>query len=86
MPFGRTKVDPVRIAAIEAGRRRAAGDAVRGRPRVPSTRLRARLSELTPADWQRTGSTRRSGTMSIADQLQHFHVGHYEEHAEQLES
>lgn len=84
VPFGRTKVDPVRVAAIESGRH--VDPAVQlATARRAIDGLRARLSELTDADWARRGQHSTLGTMSIDDQLQHFHVGHYEEHADQLE-
>ena len=100
VPFGRTKRDPVRLAAIEGGRRpwmpvpptplvdvdssgpsrgyevvRAAIDALRGR-----------LLELTVPDWGRVGHHETLGDLTVAEQLQHFHVGHYEEHADQLDT
>ncbi len=84
VPFGRTKADPVRVGAIEAGRAReplahheAVCRAIDG--------LHARLLELTPDDWRRAGRHETLGVLTVADQLQHFHVGHYEEHADQLD-
>lgn len=81
VPFGRTKSDPVRIAALslppdeqyEAVRR--AIDALRGR-----------LLELTLSDWNRVGRHETLGDLTVAEQLQHFHIGHYEEHADQLDT
>lgn len=85
VPFGRVKTDPVRIAAIEVGRdvaphehfatiERSAGD------------LRAVLVTMTDADWEHVGLHSTLGEMSIDRQLDEFHIGHYEEHADQLDS
>ena len=84
VPFGRVKTDPARIAAIAEGRTlptAAHVDAVRR----AIDRLRARLCELTAADWASIGRHSTLGDMDVATQLKHFHVGHYEEHADQLE-
>ncbi len=84
-PFGRVKSDPVRVAAIEAGRHAPVTDhveAVRG----SIARLRDRLQSMSDDDWTRVGLHQTLGEMDIDAQLQHFHVGHYEEHADQLES
>jgi hypothetical protein len=82
--FGRTKADPARVGAIEGGRDRdrtvqydAVCRAIDG--------LRSRLLELTADDWTRVGHHETLGALTIADQLRHFHVGHYEEHADQLD-
>jgi DinB superfamily len=83
--FGRVKSDAARIAAIEAGRNLpvAAHIAI---VEQSMDALRTRLSSLTDDDWQRSSRHQTLGDMTIDDQLQHFHVGHYEEHADQLES
>lgn len=83
--FGRIKTDPVRIAAIEDGRNVPTVEHFATVERSIAA-LRARLVAMTDADWARTARHQTLGAMSIDDQLQHFHVGHYEEHADQLES
>ena len=83
-PFGRTKVDEARRAAIAAGPDRAPDEHLASAVRAID-RLRARLSELTTDDWSKAGTHSTLGRMTIADQLQHFHIGHYEEHLDQLD-
>ncbi|HVT76939.1 MAG TPA: DinB family protein [Acidimicrobiales bacterium] len=83
--FGRTKADPERIAAIERDRHTPLPELI-ARVDVSIGRLRTRLSSMSEDDWRRTSRHPTLGDMSIDDQLQHFHVGHYEEHADQLES
>jgi hypothetical protein len=41
---------------------------------------------MSEADWRRVSHHQTLGDMTMDDQMQHFHVGHYEEHADQLES
>lgn len=84
VPFGRTKRDPARIAAIERHRDRPFAAQLAGVERAIDA-LRARLCELDVADWAREGRHETLGRMTIDDQLGHFHVGHYEEHAAQLD-
>ena len=48
--------------------------------------LRARRAELSASDWTRVGRHSTLGDLTVADQLEHFHVGHYEEHADQLDT
>jgi histidinol-phosphate aminotransferase len=83
-PFGRTRRDPARIAAIEAGRggEPAAHLATAERS---ADRLRALLAGMTDEDWARCGRHETLGVMDLDAQLRHFHVGHYEEHADQLD-
>ena len=85
MPFGRVKTDPVRIAAIETGRARAPQEQLASIERSAGD-LRAALVALTDADWGRVGRHSTLGDMSIDRQLEEFHVGHYEQHADQLDS
>ena len=83
--FGRTKVDVERRAAVAAGPDRPVDVHLRTVLRAIDA-LRARLSELTAADWQKAGTHSTLGIMDINAQLQHFHIGHYEEHVAQLEA
>ncbi|MBW3537393.1 MAG: histidinol-phosphate transaminase [Actinobacteria bacterium] len=83
-PFGRTKADEARRAAVAAAPELPVAEHVL-RSRRAIDRLRARLSELTTEDWAKAGTHSTLGRMTIADQLQHFHVGHYEEHLDQLD-
>jgi hypothetical protein len=83
--FGRVKTDAGRIAAIEAGRHLPVSVHVEIVERSLDA-LRARLVAMTDDDWARVSHHSTLGDMTIDDQMQHFHVGHYEEHADQLES
>ncbi len=83
--FGRVKTDPVRVAVIEADRHRPILELV-AEMRRSMLRLRDRLQAMTGEDWRKVSHHQTLGDMTIDDQMQHFHVGHYEEHADQLES
>ena len=83
-PFGRTKTDEARRAAVAAGPARSVEEHLSSALRALD-RLRARLSELTIDDWAKAGTHPTLGRMTIVDQLQHFLVGHYEEHLDQLD-
>ena len=82
--FGRVKTDAARVASIERDRT-VPTDALVVRVRTSIARLRARLETLADSDWRKVGRHCTLGDMNIDAQLQHFHVGHYEEHADQLE-
>lgn len=84
VPFGRTRRDAERIAAIERGRH---DDPVRHLAAVERSadRLAALLAGMDDGDWGRTGKHETLGVMDLDDQLTHFHIGHYEEHADQLD-
>lgn len=84
VPFGRTKTDPDRLAAIERDRH--------ADPRALLERVRIALAELTdemrrlPADaWRVRGIHARLGEMSVERIVEHFLVEHLEEHADQLD-
>ena len=85
VPFGRIKTDAGRIAAIERDRAVPIPE-LAARIDASIARLVDRLRRMTNYDWEKTGLHSTLGVLSIDDQLQHFHVGHYEEHADQLES
>lgn len=84
VPFGRTKADPVRVAAIERDRR------------LPPQELMARLSgqldevrtliaELPSEAWDRRGLHPTLGAMDLPTIFDEFLVGHLEAHAKQLD-
>ncbi len=85
VPFGRTRRDARRIAAIETGRY---DDPAHHLDTVERSadRLAALLAGMTNEDWARSGKHETLGVMDLDAQLTHFHVGHYEEHADQLDS
>jgi hypothetical protein len=83
--FGRTKSDPVRIAAIESDRstdraalwiRIAAGIAA----------LRAFLGVAADGAWKARGRHPTLGDMDLAKIVDEFLVGHLEQHADQLDA
>jgi hypothetical protein len=84
VPFGRTKKDAGRIAAIEA--RRAEDPAalmaeVRGHVAV----WRSWLAGLDGSAWSAVGAHPTLGELDMDAMLRHFVVGHLEEHADQLD-
>jgi hypothetical protein len=83
--FGRVKADPTRVAAIEAGRHLPVSTHVAIVERALDD-LRDRLVAMTDDEWKKSGRHSTLGVMDIDAQMRHFHVGHYEEHADQLES
>jgi hypothetical protein len=84
VPFGRTKRDPARIAAIEAGRQRPIGELVTG-TRQSVVGLRLFLAALPPAAWQAVGVHATLGEMNVSQIVERFLVGHLEEHLDQLD-
>jgi hypothetical protein len=84
VPFGRVKTDPVRISAIEEGRRRPV-EANLLATRRQLHALRAYLAGLSAADWRRVGRHSTLGDMDVPRQLEEFHVGHVEQHVAQLD-
>lgn len=85
VPFGRTKKDEGRIAAIE--RRRHEDPAalmaeVRGHVAV----WRSWLAGLHQSAWSAVGRHPTLGDLDMDEMLRHFVVGHLEEHADQLDA
>lgn len=83
-PFGRVKTDASRIDAIERGRRLDRAVHLAAAERALG-RLAHVVSSLTPDDWERHGVHPKLGRMDVTRFLEEFLVGHYEEHADQLE-
>ncbi len=83
-PFGRTKSDPGRIAAIERDR---STDRVRLWHRITGdiATLRAFLGGLDDSAWTARGFHSTLGEMDLAGILDEFLVGHLEQHAAQLD-
>ena len=84
VPFGRTKTDPGRLAAIERERRTAPIDLFE-RARSGIEDVSEVLRELPPAAWERVGEHPTLGPMSIEQIMERFVVAHLEEHADQLD-
>jgi hypothetical protein len=83
-PFGRTKTDPARIAAIERDRRT---DRVRLWQRIAGDigSLRAFLGGLEDSAWRTRGLHPTLGEMDLAAIVDEFLVGHLEQHEAQLD-
>lgn len=84
LPFGRTKADPERIAAIERDRHRAV-PALWERTRLAILDLRDWLLRIAEPQWGAQGLHRTLGVMSTERIVEEFLVGHLEQHADQLD-
>jgi len=82
-PFGRTALDPVRLAAIEADRQLPVGDLLE---RIDSSAslYAERLARLADADLDRVGVHPRLGEISVGEILERFAAAHAEDHVGQL--
>jgi hypothetical protein len=85
VPFGRTKTDPGRIAAIEVGRGEPIADQMT-RTAEAIAELKRHIGELTPAEWNAVGLHPTRGELDIEAIVERFIVHHLEEHADQLDS
>lgn len=84
VPFGRTKRDPGRLAAIEVGRREPIVALV-ARARESLAAYRRRLAEMTAPEWNAVGDHETLGPMDMESMVERFVVGHLEEHLDQLD-
>lgn len=84
VPFGRTKTDPGRIAAIERDRH-ADPAALLKRVTDGIARTVAELEDLPTEAWHARGLHPTRGVMTPPEILERFIVSHLEEHAEQLD-
>ncbi len=84
VPFGRTKTDPGRIAAIEVGRHDPVTDSFE-RTREAVAELRRYLAGLTSAEWNAVGRHPTRGEMDVEAIVERFVAVHLEEHADQLD-
>jgi len=84
VPFGRTRHDEARIAAIESGRSLPVDEHLATIERA-AAELRLVLTHLTADDWNRVGLHPTLGEMDVARFLDEFLVGHYSQHADQLD-
>jgi histidinol-phosphate aminotransferase len=85
VPFGRVKSNPARIAAIERGRS-VASDRHFVQVQRCADRLEAIICGLSQTEWQAIGRHSTLGDMSVDRILEEFLVGHYEQHADQLDT
>jgi hypothetical protein len=84
IPFGRTKADPGRLAAIET-RRREDPLALLRDVDAGVAAATALCRTLTGEDWQTCGLHPTFGALSAATVVERFLVTHLEEHAAQLD-
>lgn len=84
VPFGRTKKDPARVAAIEADRYRQPSELM-SRLTGQLDELRALIRRLRAEDWRRRGAHSTLGVMDMPAVFREFLVGHLEAHAAQLD-
>jgi threonine dehydratase len=84
IPFGRTKADAGRLAAIERERRTDPAELLR-RVAAQLAGLRSLLEGLSAADWEVRGLHQVRGEMTVREIAESFVVAHLEEHADQLD-
>ena len=84
IPFGRTRFDPDRIAAIERDRHADPG-ALLARVRADVREVGDELEGLPAEAWSLVGEHPTRGSMTLPAIVEHFLVSHLEEHADQLD-
>ncbi len=84
VPFGRTRTDPGRIAAIERERHTAPAELLR-RVTADLAAVRAAVEGLGDADLATRGEHPTLGEMPVRRIVERFIVAHLEEHAAQLD-
>jgi threonine dehydratase len=84
VPFGRTKADAGRIAAIER-ERHAEPEELLARVRRDLAEVRGALESLPAEAWEARGEHPTLGTMTLPQIVERFIVAHLEEHADQLD-
>jgi hypothetical protein len=84
VPFGRTKTDPGRIAAIEVGRHEPVAELVE-RTRTALAGFRRYLAELGSAQRNAVGLHETRGALDVEAIVERFIVSHLEEHLDQLD-
>jgi len=84
IPYGRTKDDPGRIAAIERDRHRAPSE-LWSRLQGQLGEFRNFIEDFSPEAWSKQGEHPTMGTMDIRRIADDFVVGHLEAHADQLD-
>lgn len=85
VPFGRTKTDPGRVAAIEHDRRVSPSELME-RLSGQLVDVRALIVDLPPDAWSRRGLHPTLGVMDLPKIFEEFLVGHLEAHAAQLDA
>jgi hypothetical protein len=85
VPFGRTKADEGRLAAIEADRSSPVAD-LWGRVSEQIRHVKVFVADIDPEAWDLRGAHPTLGMKDIRGIVEEFLVGHLEEHAAQLEA
>lgn len=83
-PFGRTKADHERVAAIERDRG-VRPSALMDRISPQLVDLRELVASMSDEDWARAGRHPTLGEMAMPRIFEEFLVGHLESHADQLD-
>jgi threonine dehydratase len=84
IPFGRTRTDPGRLAAIEQERRTDPAELLR-RATASLAEASATLGSLPPEAWDARGLHQARGEMRVTDIVERFLLNHLEEHGDQLD-
>lgn len=84
IPFGRTKADPQRAAAIERDRGQAPAE-LHARVERDAAATEAFVRDLATDEWRAVGLHPTLGPMPLPTVVDRFLVGHLEEHADQLD-
>ncbi len=85
VPFGRTRADPDRVAAIERDRRTPPADLM-ARIEPQLAQLRGAIIGFTPEQWSgRRFAHPTLGDLDLSAVMEDFLVGHLEAHADQLD-
>ena len=84
VPFGRTRTNPERVAAIERDRHRGTTPLWHD-IREDLNDLRAFLAEIPENRWRARGLHPTLGVMPVSQIVEEMLIGHLEEHAAQLE-
>ena len=84
VPFGRTKSDPTRIAAVERDRDQPVS-VLWAVTHSDIESLRLVIASLDDVAWSARGRHETRGVMSMDRIIDEFLVGHLEEHADQLD-
>lgn len=84
VPFGRTKRDSGRVAAIARDRGRAVAE-LADQALLGCAALEVLVRAMDAADWARSGRHETLGVMGMDRIMEEFLVGHLEQHAGQLD-
>jgi hypothetical protein len=85
VPFGRGSDDPERVAGIQLGREMPIRDLFT-QVRAGAADVRQWLEALPDRAWEGRAAHQTLGVLSLDEAIQHYLVGHMEDHAEQLEA